>query len=84
MEYLLVTTSPKLIQSLEDSYFHIRGSIDCGVIIETNSGNSETNELFKKIKEMSNEPFTIVRLSRIQQLGHLESILDICSTAWVK
>ena len=83
MEYLLVTNATTLIRHVNDHY-HVTHTLDCGVIFETNSTASETAELFNKINENTDEPFTLVRLTRIQPYARCQSILDICSTSWVK
>lgn len=83
MEYLLVTNATALICHVNEHY-HVMHMLDCGVIFETTSTASETAELFKKIYESTNEPFTLVRLTRIKPYACGQSIIDICSTYWVK
>lgn len=83
MEYLLVTNSRTLINEVNDHY-HIRHTLHCGVIFDTNSSSSETEEIFKKINKNTDEPFTLVRLANILPFGRGQSIIDICSTSWVK
>lgn len=83
MEYLLVTNATTLLRHVNDHY-HVRHTLDCGVIFETNCTASETAELFNKINESTDEPFTLVRLTRIQPYARCQSIIDVCSTSWVK
>lgn len=83
MEYLLVTTDTQLLRYVNDHY-HTRCQMDCGVIVETNSTVSETEELFTKLHLQANEAFTIVCIPHKQRFGCLESTMDICSTSWIK
>lgn len=83
MEYLLVTNATTLLRHVNDHY-HVTHTLDCGVIFETNSTASETAELFNKINESTDEPFTLVRLTRIKPYARCQSIIDVCSTSWVK
>lgn len=84
MEYLIVTNSQKLTDYIKTSTYHVQACIEGGIIIETSSCASETEEIFKKLHDAANVEFTVVRLSHIQPLGRNRSILDVCSTAWEK
>lgn len=84
MEYLIVTNSQKLKDYIKTSTYHVQACIDGGIIIDTASCTSETEEIFKKLYDVANVEFSVVRLSYIQPLGRNRSIIDVCSTSWEK
>lgn len=84
MTYLVVTASRKLIEYIYDKY-HTYGEIKGGVLFETISGHSETEEIFRKVLEDNDkETFSIFRIADVQPFGRQRTLLDACSTEWVK
>lgn len=84
MTYLVVTESRNLIEHIYMKY-HTCGEIKGGVLFETSSGHSETEEIFRKIlKDHEKETFAIFRITNVHPFGRQRTIMDACSTEWVK
>lgn len=84
MTYLVVTESRNLIEHIHTKY-HTFGEIKGGVLFETCSGQSETEEIFRKILEdHEKETFAVFRIADVHPFGRQRIIMDACSTEWVK